>query len=87
MSDKLPDEVLIQRLADAAALVTVGATYMHYKHQPYKVLNLAIADDGNEICVVYQMLYGSGLTFIRTISNWTETVEVNGQTVPRFAKA
>lgn len=77
---------LSARLAAAAQQVTVGTRYMHYKQLTYKVLALALREEDNEPCVVYQAVYGVHLTFIRPVVNWIEEVEVNGERVKRFAE-
>lgn len=73
------------RLAKAAQQVVVGARYKHYKQSTYKVLALALREEDNEPCVVYQAEYGDHITFIRPVANWFEEVEVDGITVKRFA--
>ncbi|MFZ1075785.1 MAG: DUF1653 domain-containing protein [Minisyncoccia bacterium] len=81
-------EELNARLSDAAALVEVGARYVHCKDasKEYVVKSLAILESTEEIAVVYEAQYGDGITFIRPLSNWLETVEWEGKTVPRFQK-
>lgn len=73
------------RLTQAAQQVVVGARYKHYKQPTYKVLALALREEDNEPCVVYQAEYGDHITFIRPVANWLEEVEVDGITVKRFA--
>lgn len=77
---------LSTRLAKAAQQVIVGARYTHYKQQSYKVLALALREEDNEPCVVYQAEYGDRITFIRPVVNWVEEVEVDGKKVKRFEK-
>jgi len=88
MQQRLSQEELSKRLAEAARLVTVGAQYMHYKSKPYKVLNLALTEETNEVCVIYQAQYankyGDKLTFIRPLQNWIEDVEWEGKQLKRF---
>jgi hypothetical protein len=79
-------EQLAQRLAGAAQKVEVGARYEHYKKLTYKVLLLALREEDNEPCVVYQAEYGEHVTFTRPVANWLEMVDVDGQIVPRFRK-
>lgn len=86
MHEKESQAQLSARLAKAAEQVTVGARYMHYKRQSYKVLALALREEDNEPCVVYQAEYGDHITFIRPVVNWVEEVEVDGQKVKRFTK-
>ena len=72
-------------LIDAAIKVTVGARYEHYKKQTYTVVALALREEDCAPCVVYRAEYGDGVTFIRPVTNWLETVETDGKIVPRFA--
>ncbi len=77
---------LVGRLTDAATKVQIGARYEHYKKLSYKVLHLALREEDNEPCVVYQAEYGERIIFIRPVKSWLETVEVDGRKVPRFTK-
>ncbi len=86
MGQKLSEAELLERLTEAAKLVTVGAEYIHYKNKPYRVIDLVILEATNEICVVYQPLYGAKLIFVRPVVDWVENVTVEGKTVKRFAK-
>ena len=86
MSKKESQTQLSERLSKAAELVTVGARYMHYKQLSYKVLALALREDDNEPCVVYQAEYGDHVTWIRPVSKWIEEVEVDGKKLKRFTK-
>lgn len=82
----LSEHTLKELLTAAAGQVTVGATYMHYKQKPYVVLDLAILEATNELCVVYQAQYGQRLVFVRPLSSWLETVPHSGKAAPRFLK-
>lgn len=59
--------------------------YRHYKGAEYRVLDLARHSETEEWLVVYQALYGEYDLWVRPLSMFTETVEVDGQQVPRFA--
>lgn len=83
---KLSQAQLVQRLAEAGQKVTVGARYEHYKNQTYKVLALALREEDNEPCVVYQAEYGAHITFTRPVKSWLETVDVDGTKVERFKR-
>jgi len=85
--NQLPEAVLGKRLGEAAQQVQVGAVYMHYKGKRYQVTGLAIQEADDQVCVIYQALYGQQLTFTRPLSNWIQTVEQDGKQAPRFAKA
>ena len=77
--DQLDDMIKV-----AARDVTVGGTYRHYKGQTYTVTGLAILEATNEPAVIYRASYDERLAFVRALSVWQETVEVDGKSVPRF---
>jgi hypothetical protein len=83
---RLSQDELAARITEAERLVTVGAEYEHYKHARYLVLQVALLEATNEPCVIYQAQYGERLTFVRPVSSWLEQVEIEGRSVPRFAK-
>jgi hypothetical protein len=81
-------EELSLALAHAAELVTVGAHYAHYKHpeQYYLVQGFAIQEADEAVVVIYESQYGDHVTFTRPLSSWMETIESNGDRVPRFVR-
>lgn len=76
---------LSDRLARAAKQITVGARYVHYKQRTYKVIALALREEDNEPCVIYQAEYGDHIIWMRPVAGWLEKVEFNGIKVDRFA--
>jgi hypothetical protein len=58
--------------------------YRHYKGSLYEALMLARHSETEEDMVVYRALYGGGGVWVRPYAMWTETVTVDGKTVPRF---
>lgn len=86
MHEKESQTQLSAKLTQAKAQVTIGGRYMHYKQLSYKVLTIALREEDNEPCVIYQAEYGDKVTWIRPISSWVEAVEVHGKKVTRFAK-
>jgi hypothetical protein len=58
--------------------------YRHYKGKDYRVLGLARHSETEEEMVVYQLLYGDFSWWVRPRAMFLETVEIHGQTVPRF---
>lgn len=84
--DKKSFETIQSEIAEAAKVIAVGGTYQHYKSpdMTYKVVNFATREADNELCVVYQALYGPGLLFIRPVQEWSQPIDWDGQTVPRF---
>lgn len=59
--------------------------YQHYKGQHYEVLGVARHSETEEQMVVYRCLYGDFSLWVRPLAMFTETVEVAGEQVPRFA--
>lgn len=59
--------------------------YRHYKGQRYRVLGVARHSETEEPFVVYQALYGERGLWLRPLSMFSESVEVHGQRVARFA--
>lgn len=79
---------LERQIKDAEAVIRVGGTYQHYKgaDKLYKVLGIAVNEADEVLTVIYQAQYGKHLTFLRPVTSWLETVEWNGEPVPRFKK-
>lgn len=59
--------------------------YRHYKGQDYQVIGVATHSETEEKVVVYRTLYGNFDLWVRPLSMFTETVEIAGKTLPRFA--
>jgi hypothetical protein len=60
-------------------------TYRHYKGQNYQVLGTAYHSESEELLVLYKPLYGEGQLWVRPFDMFNESVEYQGQRVPRFA--
>lgn len=60
--------------------------YQHYKGMRYKVIGLAKHSETLEWMVYYECLYenSEAQLWVRPLSMFRETVEVNGAVVPRF---
>lgn len=58
--------------------------YRHYKGNMYEVIGLARHSESLEDMVVYKALYGEGGTWVRPLSMWENTVELNGKISKRF---
>ena len=58
--------------------------YQHYKGNLYQVFNVATHSETREKVVVYQCLYGDYSMWVRPLTMFTETVEVDGKEIPRF---
>ena len=61
--------------------------YRHYKGPEYVVLGTARHSETDEILVVYRPVVTKGHegVWVRPLAMFTETVSVEGRTVPRFA--
>jgi hypothetical protein len=82
----IPDNILVNELEKAAEKVKVGGFYYHYKKpdQSYKVLNLAVTEWDEKICVIYEAQYGDKIIFVRPIETWLDKVEWNNKIVKHF---
>ncbi|MBS9777258.1 MAG: DUF1653 domain-containing protein [Gammaproteobacteria bacterium] len=61
-----------------------NGTYRHYKGNLYEVLGTARHSETQEWHVIYKTCYGDFSTWIRPLSMFIETVEINGKIIPRF---
>lgn len=59
--------------------------YRHYKGREYQVLGIARHSETFEPLVVYQALYGERGLWVRPAAMFTETVNIGGTAMPRFA--
>lgn len=59
--------------------------YRHYKGKDYEVIDVATHSETGERLVIYRTLYGNYDLWARPLPMFTETVQVDGQTVPRFS--
>lgn len=60
--------------------------YRHYKGKDYEVIGVARHSEDESELVVYRTLYGDHSLWVRPLEMFTEVVEVEGKTVPRFSK-
>lgn len=58
--------------------------YKHYKGNSYEVLGVARHSETEELLVVYRALYGEGGLWVRPLTMFRETVELDGSMVSRF---
>ncbi|HEY9032677.1 MAG TPA: DUF1653 domain-containing protein [Pseudomonadales bacterium] len=58
--------------------------YRHFKGNEYRVIGLARHSETGEQHVVYRPLYGEGDLWLRPLAMFAESVELDGQTRPRF---
>lgn len=58
--------------------------YRHYKGNDYFVFQVATHSETREPMVFYRCLYGDYSWWVRPLDMFTETVELAGETIPRF---
>ena len=58
--------------------------YRHYKGGEYLVYEVATHSETEESLVVYRPLYGERALWVRPLAMFEETVERDGERVPRF---
>ena len=59
--------------------------YRHFKGRMYRLLHVAKHSETLEEMVVYQALYGDQGIWVRPASMWSEHVERDGYSGPRFS--
>ena len=59
--------------------------YRHFKGNLYELVGLATHSETLEPMVVYRLLYGGRGLWVRPAAMWTERVERDGYSGPRFA--
>jgi len=60
--------------------------YRHFKGNRYELLSIATHSETLEKMVVYRALYGDGGVWVRPLEMWTEHVERDGYSGPRFVR-
>ena len=58
--------------------------YRHYKGKDYFVFQVAHHSETREPLVFYRCLYGDYSWWVRPLAMFTETIELAGETLPRF---
>lgn len=81
-------EDLRKKLSLALKKVSVGHPYYHFKNpdQKYIVEFVGFLENSEEVCVGYRALYDEGLLWVRTLEDFLEEKEIEGQKVPRFTR-
>ncbi len=59
--------------------------YRHYKGQNYEVVGVAQHSETRELLVVYRPMYAERGLWVRPLTMFTESVTIDGHTLPRFA--
>ncbi len=73
----------LEPLSEQARKLKLGV-YDHYKGNRYRVLGVGRHSETVEEFVVYQGLYGDNLIWVRPITSFLDTVEVDENIIPRF---
>lgn len=60
--------------------------YRHYRGGQYQVLGTARHSENDELLVVYRCLYDNNSLWVRPLAMFMESVELDGQQVPRFQR-
>jgi hypothetical protein len=76
--------MLIKKGAFIMELEVKRGIYRHYKGGEYELLVVATHSETMEKMVVYRALYGAREFWVRPLSMWNETVQVNGVYMRRF---
>jgi hypothetical protein len=63
---------------------TLQGIYRHFKGNRYQVIGVAKHSEGEPDMVVYRPLYGDRGLWVRPLSMFIESVEIDGRLVPRF---
>lgn len=63
----------------------VPGIYRHFKGKQYRVIGIAAHSETGEAMVVYRALYGEQGLWVRPASMWTERIERDGYSGPRFS--
>lgn len=58
--------------------------YRHYKGNEYEVIGIALHSETEQQLVVYRPLYGEGKLWVRPLDMFSEKIEIDGKSVPRF---
>lgn len=58
--------------------------YRHFKGKEYEVLGMARHSETEEIMVIYRPLYDDSGLWVRPYKMFTESIELNGERIPRF---
>lgn len=66
--------------------MVLPGVYRHYKGQQYEVIGIARHSETEEEFVVYRAMYGDRGLWIRPLAMFTESVEKEGISVPRFSR-
>ena len=71
---------------EEAKITIQPGRYRHFKGNEYEVIGIAKHSETVEPMVVYRALYGARELWVRPASMWTEIVERDGKSFPRFER-
>lgn len=71
-------------LAEASETVPVGSVWRHFKGGDFKVIAVVFDAETLQLEIVHEPLDHEGVIFTRTMTNWLESVNFEGYTLPRF---
>jgi len=71
-------------LAEAQETVPVGSIWRHFKGGDYRVLRVVFDSESLQLEVVHESIKHPKITFTRSLTNWLESVDYDGYTLPRF---
>jgi hypothetical protein len=77
--------LFLKDLSEGQTMPIQPGLYQHYKGPQYRVFSVARHSETEEEVVFYQALYGDYGFWVRPLSMFLESVEVDGEQVPRFA--
>ena len=60
--------------------------YRHYKGGEYRVIGTARHSETDELLVVYRCLYDNDSLWVRPLEMFSDTVTLDGDTLPRFSR-
>ena len=69
---------------DAASSKVAPGRYIHFKGGEYDVIYTVVHSETRETFVLYRPCYGARLMTVRPLSMWSEHVERDGYSGPRF---
>lgn len=58
--------------------------YRHFKGNKYRLFATALHSETMELMVIYQALYGEKKLWVRPAAMWSEHIERDGYSGPRF---
>ena len=71
-------------LAEAGETVPAGSVWRHFKGGDFRVVCIVFDSETLQLEVVHESIDHPGVTFTRSMTNWLESVNFEGYTLPRF---